>query len=419
MRIAMFTNTYLPAVGGIERSIDIAARHLRELGHRVLVVAPEYDDAVESTDEVLRVPAIKQFAGSPFSINLSLPAAFAERVEAFAPDIVHSHQPFLLGDSALRLARTLGVPIVYTNHTFMERYLHWFPVDLQVLRDIAETLPVAYANIVDHVIAPTQSVAQVMRERGASVPITAVPTGIDAAFYGSGDRQSFRARCGLGDEHLVIGHLGRLNPEKNLGYLTEVALHFVERAPQTRRLLLVGAGDSVPGIQRAFAERGLAEQLVYAGLLHGRDCADAYAAMDAFVFTSLTDTQGLVLSEAMAAGAPVFALDAPGARDMIAHGHSGHLFPQDTAAAQFADTLAQALTDPAILAGMRAAARAAAQNVSIPRCTGALLDVYSTVLAHTAPAGTLTTWERLKNRWDVEIDLLQEKLSCLLGERPA
>ncbi|MEW6168024.1 MAG: glycosyltransferase [Pseudomonadota bacterium] len=415
MKIAMFTNTYLPAVGGIERSVDVTSRRLREEGHEVLVVAPEYDNAEESTDEILRVPAIKQFAGSPFSISLNLPEACAERIERFSPDIVHSHQPFLLGDSALRLARALDVPIVYSNHTFMERYLHWFPVELQILRDIAESLPVAYANLVDHVVAPTQSVAQIMRQRGTSTPITVIPTGIDAAFYAGGDRRSFRARFGLAPDHLVIGHLGRLNPEKNLAYLAQVAAHFVAQAPDQRRFLLVGAGDCVDDFRHAFTNAAIAGQLVYAGLLQGQDCADAYAAMDAFVFTSLTDTQGLVLSEAMAAGNPVFALDAPGARDIITHERNGYLFEADTPAAAFAARMGQVLSDPVRCAQMRAEARAAAHALSIPKCTQAMLALYQSLVDKNAPgARTMTTWEKIKSRWDVEVDLLQEKLSCLL-----
>lgn len=416
MKIVMFSNTYLPAVGGIERSIATFSAQMRAEGHPVLVVAPEYEDARRSTGEVLRVPAITRFGGSPFSINLIMPAADLARIEAFAPDIVHSHQPFLLGDSALRLARRLGLPVVYSNHTFMERYLHWFGLELQVLRDIAETLPVAYAELVDHVVTPTRSVAEVMRERGVHTAITPIATGIDAAFFAGGNRQSFRARHGLRDQDLVIGHLGRLNPEKNPDYLSAVAMHFVRQDPARHRFLLVGDGESLAGVKSDFAAAGLGAQLIATGLLHGQDCADAYAAMDAFVFSSLTDTQGLVLSEAMAAGNPVFALDAPGARDLIEHPRNGYLFERDTGAAHFAATVTELLRDAPRRGAMQTAARQAAQSLNIPACTRRMLDLYDSVIAQHAPHGKpLRPWDKLRKRWDVEVDLLQEKLRCLGG----
>jgi glycosyltransferase involved in cell wall biosynthesis len=416
MNIAMFTNTYHPMVGGVEKSIDTLATEMRRQGHAVLIVAPESEGHSESTDEVLRVPAIKQFAGTRYSLKVFVPGDTARRIRAFRPDIVHSHQPFLLGDTALRMARELHVPLIYTNHTFMERYLHWFPVDWQILREIAEKLPVAYANLTDQVITPTESVAALLRERGTETPITSIATGIDADFFASGDRAAFRKAFGLAQGHLVIGHLGRLNPEKNLDYLARVALAFVRKSPTDRRFLLVGEGDSVPGIRALFAAHGASKQLICAGLRTGRGCADAYAAMDAFLFTSLTDTQGLVLSEAMAAGNPVFALDAPGARDMIRHKRNGYLFPSATTAPDFAAAMGSLLRDRELRARLQAAASQEARAVSIPKCTAAMLALYrSAIESVPGKAGRASPWERLVKRWDVEIDLIQEKLELLTG----
>lgn len=416
MNIVMFSNTYLPAVGGIENSIDIFSKAMRELGHSVLVVAPEYDDARESTDDILRVPAMRHFGGSAFSISLSLPDHLSERIEAFNPDIVHSHQPFLLGDSALRLARVNAWPIVYTNHTFMERYLHWLPVDWSILSSIAESLPVAYSNLVDHVITPTQSVADVLKTRGVTTALSAIPTGIDANFYASGARSHWRDRYNLDESQFVLGHLGRLNPEKNLDYLAEAALNFVQLEPQFRRFMLAGEGDSVETIQQLFSAAGLAENLLHIGLVQGRDCADAYAAMDAFIFTSLTDTQGLVLSEAMAAGNPVFALDAPGARDMITHRSDGLVLPQQCSAREFAESMDAAVRDKDKFAQLQANARESAKLVSIPACTEKMLALYEQVINdNEVERAALSSWDKLKNRWEVEKELAQQTIACLTG----
>lgn len=410
----MFTNTYYPSVGGIEKSIQDSAAQMRRQGHEVLIVAPAYNGATESSDTVLRVPAIKQIGHTPHSIALRLPTRIERQVLAFAPDIVHSHQPFLLGDSAVRIARALGVPVLYTHHTFMERYLHWFAVDWRVLRNIAEKLPVAYAQLVDHVVTPTESVAHIMRERGMTTPITAIPTGIDADFYAGGDRAAFRASLGIDPDCFILGHLGRLNPEKNLDFLAEVVLAFVALNPLKYKILLVGEGESVPTFKKRFTEHGLADHLIYTGSKLGQASADAYAAMDAFIFTSLTDTQGLVLSEAMAAGNPVFALDAPGARDMISHGRNGYVVPRDTAPDQFAQTIHEVVGNIERFTAMQTAAAEDARQVSLPSCCEAMLALYAELIAArpaiSAPPSGLAG---LSRRWRTEARLARQKLACL------
>lgn len=416
MKIAMFTNTYLPFVGGLEKSIETFATAMRAMGHQVLVVAPQYRGASSSCDKVFRVPALKGFAGSPYSIKLSIPGLIASRIKKFAPDIIHSHQPFLLGDSALREAKTLDIPIVYTNHTFMERYLHWFPVDWEIIRKVAEKLPSAYANLVDHVITPTESVAQILRARNTHTPITSIPTGIDADFYGSGDRAGFRKQYDIGERDFVIGHLGRLNPEKNLSYLADVALRVVDASAQNRRFLLVGEGGSVAAIKQLFESRGLQDRLICTGVLQGQACADAYAAMDVFLFTSLSDTQGLVMSEAMAAANPVFALRAPGAQDLVRHEGNGILLDADQSSEQFAQEMNRRIATPGLLQQLGQQARKDAYEVSISASTERVLGLYEELIEQKNQQRGVsmpTFWNKLVKRWEIERDLMHEKFDSV------
>ena len=120
MKICMFTNTYLPHVGGVARSVSFFTEDLRRLGHDVLVVAPEYDDEggrFEDDEDVLRLPAIQNFNGSDFSVRLPVPFLIDEKVREFEPDIIHSHHPYLLGDAALRMARKYrGAPGFHSPH---------------------------------------------------------------------------------------------------------------------------------------------------------------------------------------------------------------------------------------------------------------------------------------------------------------
>src|SRR5215210_410185 len=114
MRIVLMTNTYYPHVGGVARSVESFAKALRGRGHGVMVVAPEFPGMPEHETDVVRVPAIQRFNGSDFSVRLPLPGLLDEPLERFQPDLVHAHHPFLLGDSALRVASGRGLPLVFT-----------------------------------------------------------------------------------------------------------------------------------------------------------------------------------------------------------------------------------------------------------------------------------------------------------------
>lgn len=222
MRIAMFTNTYLPHVGGVARSVKTLEDECRKLGHEVRVIAPEAEFAEESGD-VLRVPAIQNFNGSDFSFRLPVPNLVRDFIDKFEPDIIHRHHPFLLGDSAIREAWKIRIPIVFTHHTLYERCTHYVPSDSDALKRVAIQLATEYCNLCDHVIAPSESIGKLLAGRGVVTGMSAIPTGIDTAFYGAADGGRARAKYEIPGETFVIGHVGRLAEEKNLKFLAEVA----------------------------------------------------------------------------------------------------------------------------------------------------------------------------------------------------
>ena len=157
MKICMMTNTYLPHVGGVARSVSTFAEEYLRLGHEVLVVAPEFDGKpLPASAEAIveRVPSLKNFNGSEFSVRLPGAAALSERIDAFQADIIHAHHPFLLGDTALRVAMNKNVPIIFTHHTRYEDYTHYMPLASEALTKVAKELPTHFANMCDGVIAP-------------------------------------------------------------------------------------------------------------------------------------------------------------------------------------------------------------------------------------------------------------------------
>lgn len=375
----MFTNTFVPHVGGVAHSVSWLARDLRRNGHRVLVVAPEYAGTPEGEEDVLRIPALQNFAGSEFSVPVPFARSVNDAIEAFAPDIVHSHHPFLLGDMALRVAATLDVPVVYTYHTRYELYGHYVAQDAPALRRLILSLSTGYCELCDAVIAPSQSIARHLSANGVGTPVSVIPTGIDLSFFASGEGARARSEAGIPDDAFVVGHVGRLALEKNLDYLSEAVVRFLGSS-KNPHFLVAGHGEMAPAIRSRFASAGLADRLHLAGTVTGRRLADIYAAMDVFAFSSLSETQGLVLAEAMAAGVPVVALDAAGAREILSDRKNGRLLVSEAPATEFAAALGwvESLQDRSRL---RAEARRSAAPFSREETTRETVGLYASLVA--------------------------------------
>jgi glycosyltransferase involved in cell wall biosynthesis len=410
MKICQLTNTYRPHVGGVARSVETLTEQCRALGHEVLVVAPSFrGDRHERGHGLLRVPALQNFNGSDFSVRVPLPQLVRRRIRRFGPDVIHSHHPFLMGDTALRMAREFNRPLVFTHHTLYENYTHYVPFDSPALKRFAIELATEYANACNAVIAPSRSVEQLLRSRGVQTLIRVIPTGIDAESLAGGDAGRFRARYGLDADAPVIGHVGRLAREKNLGFLASAVAPVVARSPRAR-CAIVGDGPEGSRVRRIFTQAGAGDRLVMPGKLTGQALLDAYAAMDLFVFCSLTETQGMVLAEAMAAGCPVVALDGPGVRDVVVDGDNGRLLPADVDPATAGEAVAEALGDERQCRRWARAARESARRFDQVRCARSVVELYES-LEQSAAADRVDWdwWDRLQARIEAEWTLLSSK----------
>jgi len=329
MKIAMFTNTYVPHVGGVAGSVQQLTEDCRALGHQVLVVAPEFPGMPEREDDVIRMPAIQNFNGSDFSVSFPAPIQLRERLQEFDPDIIHTHHPYLLGDTALRISAGLNTPIVFTFHTMYEKYTHYVPADSPLLKRFVIQLSTRYVNLCNHVIAPSESVKGVLSERNATTPISVIPTGVRYDRFSNGDGSAIRREAGIppGRDAFVVGHVGRLAPEKNLDFLARGIAEFLDRTPDAH-FLVAGEGPSLETMKLVFRERGQADRVHFLGVCKDQRLVNVYHAMDIFAFTSQSETQGMVLAEAMAAGVPVVALDGPGVRDIVTHRANGLLLTE-------------------------------------------------------------------------------------------
>lgn len=418
MKICMFTNTYLPHVGGVARSVSTFAEDLRAMEHEVRVIAPKFKSSGKEPDQenIVRVPAIQNFNGSDFSVRIPVPGIIYDAISDFEPDIIHSHHPFLLGDAAMRASRTFDLPLVFTHHTLYENYTHYVPLDSDTLKRFVVNLATEYANLCNQVIAPSTTVRDLLLNRGVKSPVEILPTGIDLDFFKNGDPERFRKKHDIASRMKIVGHVGRLAKEKNLPYLAGAVALFMEEHPDVY-FVVAGKGDAEKEILAIFRQRNLEDRLVMPGNFVGDELADCYAAVDIFVFASHSETQGLVLAEAMAASTPVIALSASGVNDVMKNNINGLKLAAEAREEEFAEALAHALEDGKQLEYWRGNALSTAREFSRQKSASRLVDLYNRTISggkypHAKKIDMLdSVLQAIKTEWR----LLQEKTSAAVN----
>lgn len=264
MRILMMTNTYKPILGGVETSIESFQKALRKKGHEAVIVAPEYSGQPKKEKNVVRIPAIRNFNNTDFSVNLPVPPGFTKFVKRFAPDIIHSHHPFLIGDLALRMSQSHRIPIVFTYHTNFEDYTHYLPFDNRISKKFITQLSVGYANLCDLVIAPSESVRERLFGRGLRKPVNIVPTGVECVRKRRYASAVIRKKYRFPPQKRVLGYTGRLEPEKNTEFLSKAVARYLN-SDRNACFVAVGGGSTKEDMEREFQKSGVCDRVCFTG----------------------------------------------------------------------------------------------------------------------------------------------------------
>jgi 1,2-diacylglycerol 3-alpha-glucosyltransferase len=389
VHIGFFTDSYLPRTSGVVRAVEASAQQLRARGHRVTIVAPAFPGHTDRDPDVIRVPSVTPPGHPDFPLAVPYPGASSMRtVRALGFDVVHTHSPFLLGGLGWWVARTLARPIVFTYHTRYDEYAHYAPFVGEFVRPFLGVYTTAYCNRCDCVLAPVPSIAAILREAGVRARLAIVPSAsIDTAAFAAASqtdsrRVAVRATFGVPARAPLLVFVGRLAREKNVGLLLAV----LAALPADTWLLLVGDGPDRPLLEAQAHDRGVADRTVFAGTQPPVVVAGALAAADVFVFPSTTETMGLAMLEAMAAGCAIVAVQAPASSDLLRDGETGRLVAGEPAA--FAGAVRELLAQSERRGAMGRAARAAAADYDHARVTDRLLTVYQEVVsARVAAAG--------------------------------
>ncbi len=377
MRIALFTECYRPVVNGVVVSVVTFADELRRLGHEVHIVAPAYPGFMDAEPYVHRLPSITPTSAS-YPLAVPFTAGRLERVfDGRPPDIIHAQHPFSTGREARRWARRLNRPLVFTYHTLIREYAHYVPLPRPLVRAAAVYVSRSFSNSADQVVVPTHGIERILRSYGVRKPIEVIPTGLDMSLVRGAARKPVRAAAGVPEGAPLLAYSGRIAKEKSLDTLIGALAILVEHGVDAH-LVLVGGGPWEDDCRRLIDSHGLSGRVHVTGYLPRESVFDWLAEADLYWFASLTDTQGVVVLEAMAMGCPPVAARSEAVEDVIRPGVDGLII--DPTAEAFAEATAQLLVELNLRERFAGQARQRAEEFSSDRMAQRLVRLYERLL---------------------------------------
>lgn len=381
MNICLVTDTYLPRVNGVVQSIRSFAREFKRHGHRVFILAPRFPKYQDPEADIWRFPSHYLFFDPEDRLaNTWLPSsqALIRRLGEAKIDLIHTQTPFSLGMAAIGWARRFQIPLVHTYHTLFEAYVHLY---IRILtekagRSLAARFSRWFCNQHDLNVVPSSPIKETLQGYGVTRPIVVNPTGIDLSPFQNLEGPRMRKQLGFGEQDILLLTMGRVAREKNLPFLFDVLERLAPRHPQAR-LVISGQGPALEETKAECTRRGLQDKVVFLGYLNRKDWVDLYAAADLHLLASVTETQGLVLTEAMAAGTPCVAVAAMGVKDVMAGGGG---LAVGLNVEEFAAAVHRLLTDQDLYAAKVAEAKIQAQAWSIEAKAVEMLGHYQDLI---------------------------------------
>lgn len=375
MRVALFTDSYLPTVDGVVTSVLTTRRQLEAHGHEVVIFAPEDPRRREMREAGTIYVRAKEFRHYPGYRLAMFPGREVDLVKELGIDVIHIHGVGFVGIKGLWASWHARIPRVSTFHTMIHDTLAFyspFGLNLHLLERGLRFYLKVFLRKSHGVVVPSRAILEEIlalspRARIADV----IPTGVDPdRFRPDVSGQSIRTKWGL-NGHDVVLHVGRVAPEKNLPTLIHAFPRVLEANPDTK-LLIVGTGPYMEKYYDLVRHLGLSGEVIFTGFVPDADLPKYYAAADAFAIASKFETQGLVVLEALASGRPVAGANYRAIPEFVREGWNGSLFdPADVHGCAAAVLKCLRARD-----AMRDPARDTALDYSVERCTRRLEGVY-------------------------------------------
>lgn len=377
MRILVVSDVYFPRVNGVSTSIQTFNQELRKLGHDITLLAPDYGAPASDESNIVRISSRRVIMDPEdrmmhYGKTVRLAAGLKDR----AFDILHIQTPFIAHYAGVKLARMLNIPVLETYHTLFEEYLfHYLPfLPRQALRYAARRFTRSQCNDVDAVVVPSKPMLDVLRRYGVTNRVEIIPTGMQMEQFKGGDGPRFRAKHGIPPGRPTLVHVGRIAHEKNIDFLIHMLTN-VRRAVPDVLLIIAGEGPALEHLRRLVDRLGLRNNVLFVGYLSRADALlDCYRAGDVFVFASRTETQGLVLLEAMSLGTPVVSTAVMGTKDILEPG-KGALVAEDNLP-DFSDKVVKLLNNSELRNQLGEEAKQYAATWSAPALAEKMQELY-------------------------------------------
>lgn len=380
MRIGIFTETYKPTVNGVVNSVEGFRQQLEKKGHQYLIFAPNHSEA-DRQSNVYRFPSVQSRNHRIYPIALPMPFALAEHYFPIDHikqlDIIHIQHFSAMGQYGLHFAKRFHIPSVYTYHTMAELYSSYVPVIGNLMRGSIRALTRHTAAQATHVITPTPSVTKYLRKIGITKPITSIASGIETSNFKRVKPGYVHAAYHIPEKHQIVVYAGRLAAEKNIEFLLQSFVYVHRDLPDTH-LILAADGPDRNKVQNFIRTHQLEHNVTITGFLDHKILVKIMGAAQVFAFPSVTDTQGIVILEAMASGAVPVAIDRYGPHDLIKNGRTGFL--TDLNMEQFAARISDLLTHQEIWQRMSMAAQHEAQKYDVTVTAEAMEKLYLQLL---------------------------------------
>lgn len=332
MNILLISDVYFPRVNGVSTSIRTFTQQLQKMGHSVHLIAPDYGVTTEDEDWITRVAARSiYFDPEDKLMKYGEVLKLSRKLKAMQFDMLHIHTPFIAHYAGLKLAKMLKIPAIETYHTFFEDYLHhylpWIPQF--AARGLARMISKNQCNQVDAIVAPSQPMLDVLRSYGVNTLSEVIATGLQEHSFSPADGNTFKVKHGIALERPLLLYVGRVAHEKNIGFLLVMVKLLSEVMPEVL-LVITGEGPAVPSLRASVKAHGIESNVQFIGYLNREtELNSCYKAADVFVFASKSETQGLVILEAMAQATPVVAIAELGTASILIDGQGALISPEN------------------------------------------------------------------------------------------
>lgn len=345
MRIAFFTDTYWPQINGISENIDTLRRQLENMGHEVYIVAPKSSGYKETDGHVFRLTGVRYVKNPEQRMIIPIPEKDLRMLLRKKFDIVHIHTLGTAGFLGWEFAQLRDIPCVVTYHTLLNRYAHYFLKGKILKPKVYEVGSRIFCNLCDLVVAPTQRVKDELTSYGVKKDIEVVSGGIELERFKKRESGFLRNKIGLNREDKIILYLGRLGKEKNIAFIIKSLEKLLKREKDTY-LAIVGGGPEKEVLEDLVLSLGLKQKVLFTGFIERINVPNIYSDSDIFVFASNTETQGLTVPEAMAAGLPVVVVRDPAFEDIVFDERTGLVSDGDES--EFVKKVESLLADPGL-----------------------------------------------------------------------